>query len=116
MLDSQSQLCRRWAQTEREVTRVYFYGSRVWGEPQRDSDLDVLIIAQPGAVICSRDQWSNKLTALLGVSVDINDHFTAKPEIIDKIKANGLLAFSRHGSDVDFCFEDELPEFDPETD
>jgi hypothetical protein len=28
----------------------------------------------------------------------------------------GLLVFSRHGDDSDFEFEDQLAEFDPETD
>jgi len=114
MLDHQRELCRQWAENKREVTRVYFYGSRVWGAPQIDSDLDILLVAQPGAVICSREEWNNELTSLLGI-VDINDHFTAKGELIDRIKASGLLVFSRHGSDVDFEFEDELPEFDPDV-
>jgi predicted nucleotidyltransferase len=114
MLDHQSELCRRWAQDKVEVTRVYFYGSRVWGSPRIGSDLDVLIVAQPGAVIGSDQEWTNELTLLLAVAVHINDHFTADPKLIDRIKDSGLLVFSRHGCDIDFKFEDELEEFDPD--
>jgi hypothetical protein len=75
----------------------------------------VLIVAQPGAVICDNVEWTSELKSLLGVAVHINDHFTADPKLIDKIKASGLLVFSRHAGDVDFKFEDELPEFDPDA-
>lgn len=115
MLERKSEVCRSWAQNKHEVTRVYFYGSRVWGAPRRDSDLDVLIVAQPGAVICSATEWTNELTALLRAVVHLNDYFTAQPDLVDKIKANGLLVFSRHGGDIDFEFDDELPEFDPDA-
>lgn len=115
MLDHQSQLCRYWAGNKREVTRDYFYGSRVWGSPRIDSDLDVLIVAHPGAIIGSAEEWTDELTSSLGVAVHINDHFTADPKLIDKIKATGLLVFSRYGSDVDFEFEDALPEFNPDV-
>jgi predicted nucleotidyltransferase len=116
MLDYQSELCRSWVQDKAEVTRVYFYGSRVWGSPRTKSDLDVFIVAQPGAVIGSAQEWTNELTSLLAVTVHINDHFTADPKLIDKIKESGLLVVSRHGCDVDFKFEDELSEFDPDAD
>jgi predicted nucleotidyltransferase len=81
MLDHQSELCRRWAQDKREVTRVYFYGSRVWGIPRTNSDLDVFIVAQPGAGIWDSKAWSNELEMLLSVAVHINDAFTANPDL-----------------------------------
>lgn len=111
MLDHEVRLCRCWAQDKREVTRVYFYGSRVWGGWREDSDLDVLVVAPPGYY--ESELWTNELTKRLGVATHINDHFTASLELLDRIKASGLLVFSRHGTDADFEFEDELPEFDP---
>lgn len=111
MLDHQAQLCRSWAQGKREVTRVYFYGSRVWGGWGEDSDLDVLVVAPPGYY--EVELWASELTKRLGVATHINDYFTARPELLDRIKGSGLLVFSRHGTDADFEFEDELPEFDP---
>jgi predicted nucleotidyltransferase len=107
-------LCLGWAQGKREITRVYFFGSRVWGGSHTNSDLDVLIVAQPGAVMDSGEKWGVELSSLLGVVVDVNDHFTADPTLADKIRASGALVFSRHGSDVHFQFEDELPPFDPD--
>lgn len=113
MLDDQAKLCRSWAQGKNEVKRVYFYGSRVWGGWREDSDLDVLIVAPPGYY--EIEQWTSELTKRLRVTVYINDYFTAHPDLKDKIKASGLLVFSRYGSDSDFEFEDELPEFDPDV-
>src|ERR1700674_4115001 len=101
MLDHKRDLCRDWAIQKREVTRVYFYGSSVWGAPRSDSDLDVLVVAHPGAVICSAMGWTAELTLLWGVAVDLNDHFTADSGLIDRIKASGLLVFSRHNGDAD---------------
>lgn len=116
MLDHERNLCRDWAIQKREVTRIYFYGSRVWGAPRPDSDLDVLVVAHPGAVICSTDEWTAELSSLLGVAVHLNDHFTAKPELIDRIKTSGVLVYSRHNDDTDFVFENEFEEFDPDND
>jgi predicted nucleotidyltransferase len=113
MLDYQAKLCRSWAQGKKEVNRVYFYGSRVWGGWRENSDLDVFIVAPPGYY--EVEQWTGELTKRLRVTVHINDYFTALPELKDRIKASGLLVFSRHGSDADFEFEDELPEFDPDV-
>lgn len=112
-LDHQAKLCQRWAQGKREVTRVYFYGSRVWGGWREDSDLDVLVVAPPGYYEVAL--WTSELTNRLGVVVHVNDYFTANPELLKKIKASGLLIFSRHGTDADFEFEDEFPEFDPDA-
>jgi predicted nucleotidyltransferase len=104
--------CQAWAARQRELTRVYFYGSRVWGTPRPDSDLDVLIVAHPDAVICSEEEWSAELSSLLEVPVHLNDHFTVDPELLLRIKAEGLLVYSRHDSEADFEFEDEFEEFD----
>ncbi len=111
MLDRQAKLCWCWAQGKKEVNRVYFYGSRVWGNPTEDSDLDVLVVAPPA--YCEPELWASELTRRLDVAVEINDYWTAEPGLRDKIKTSGLLVFSRHGNDADFEFEDELPEFDP---
>jgi predicted nucleotidyltransferase len=75
MLDHQAKLCRCWAQGKREVTRVYFYGSRVWGGWREDSDLDVLVVAPPGHY--EVELWASELTKRLGVATHINDYFTA---------------------------------------
>lgn len=106
-------LCCTWAAQQREITRVYFYGSRVWGTPEPDSDLDILIVAHPGAIIGSNDEWTAALTELLGLTVHLNDHFTADPGLLVRISAKGLMVFSRHNSESDFEFEDEPLEFDP---
>ncbi len=113
MLDHQRELCRHWAAEKREVTRIYFFGSRVGGCPRSDSDLDIFVVASPGAVICSSEEWTDELTSLLGVTAHINDHFTADPVLIKKIRENGLLIFSRYECNRDFEFEDESLEIDP---
>ena len=115
MLDSQSELCRQWAAEKREITRVYFFGSRIWGLPRIDSDLDIFVVAHPGAVIGSAGEWTRELTSLLGITAHLNDHFTADIHLFEKIKKDGLLVFSRHNSNIDFEFEDEFPEFDPKS-
>jgi hypothetical protein len=71
------------------------------------------VVAQPGAVISDAEKWNRELGSLIDVQVHINDYFTADLKLIERIKISGLLAFSRHASDADFEFEDELPEFDP---
>jgi predicted nucleotidyltransferase len=114
MLDREVTLCREWAAKQREITGVFFYGSRVWGTPRPDSDLDVLVVAQPGAVIANNNQWTNELTGLLGVKVHLNGAFTADPELVDRIRSEGILVYSRHGDDRDFQFE-ELGDFDPDA-
>jgi hypothetical protein len=113
MLDHETKLCRCWARGKRNLTRVCFYGSRVWGGWRTDSDLDVLVVAPPGHY--EAELWASELTKRLGVAALVNDYFTARPELLERIKASGLLVFSRHGTDADFEFEGELPEFDPDS-
>ena len=115
MLEWETYVCREWAKQQREITRIYFYGSRVWGNPNSDSDLDILIVAHPGAVIGSQEEWGYELRKLLNLRVDINDYFTARNDLIDIVSSNGLLVFSRHMSNMDFQFEDEIEDFDPEA-
>ena len=116
MLNREITICRDWAAEQREITRVYFYGSRIWGTPRPDSDLDILIVAHPGAVIGSNKNWTDELTRLLGLSAHLNDHFTADPELVTRIKAAGVLVFSRYEDKRDFQFEDEIEEIDSNAD
>jgi len=112
VLDREREICNGWARNQREITRVYFYGSRVWGAPRPDSDLDILVVAQPGAVIASSAEWTTELTCRLGVSAHLNDNFTADPELRKRILSSGMLVFSRYGDDGDFQFEADLGEID----
>ena len=106
-------LCAGWAAQQGDINRVYFYGSRVWGAPRANSDLDILVVANPGTMICCSQKWSSQLSQLLGFTVHLNDYFTADRDLVGKIKLKGILAFSRNRDESDFYFEDELPEFDP---
>jgi predicted nucleotidyltransferase len=108
MLGREADICRKWAVAHKEITRVYFYGSRVWGNPRLDSDLDILVVAQPGSVMISNQEWTTELTPLFGLIVHLNDYFTADSEVVARIKSDGLLVFSRYETDTDFQFEDEL--------
>lgn len=112
MLDFESARCRKWAAQQREITRIYFFGSRVRGTSRPDSDLDIFVVAPPGAVILKDKEWTAELTSLLRMKVHLNDHFTASKDLKAHINADGLLVFSRHNSDVDFQFEDEIDEID----
>lgn len=111
MLDRETAVCRKWAACHREITRVYFFGSRVWGKPRPDSDLDIFVVAHPGA-IGSNAEWTGELTRLLGVTVHLNDHFLAEPDLVSRIRSDGILVYSRHGDELDFQVEDELDEID----
>lgn len=113
MLSNEGQRCREWAEQTQSVTRVYFFGSRVWGEPQPDSDLDIFVFADPALAILEAKVWENELTTLLEVKVHLFHHGLADHELESKVKSEGRLVFSRHKSDRDFEFE-ELDEIDLE--
>jgi predicted nucleotidyltransferase len=111
MLQRQVELCRRWAAADQgEITRVYFYGSQVWGQPRPSSDLDILIVAQPDAVMLDGKLWELLLASLLSLPAH---HNTALPILVDRIKSQGLLIYSRHGNQLDWQFDDEIREVDP---
>jgi hypothetical protein len=73
-------------------------------------------VANPSAVIDSNEEWANELTRLLDWNAHLNDHFTADAALVQRIKSEGVLVFSRNGNDLDFQFEDELEDFDPDAD
>jgi predicted nucleotidyltransferase len=103
---------QKWVKDQREITRVYFYGSRIWGQPRPDSDLDIFIVASSGAMIMCDNDWTAQLTKLIALTPHLNDYQTADKCLINKIKSNGFLVFSRYGDDTDFQFEDQCEEID----
>ncbi len=105
MLEEQVESCRMWAQNQRDIRRIYFYGSRVWGAPRTNSDLDIMVVAEVGASVDS-EKWRQKLTGVLGFDVHIANHWDAKPKIMRKVKREGILIFSRWGDERNFEFDD----------
>lgn len=99
-------LCAEWANGKKDITRVYFFGSRVWGNPRDDSDLDIFIIAQPGAMIAEANEWKSSLDSILSFSTHLIDYHLADSELSENIANNGYLVFSRNNSSIDFDMPD----------
>jgi hypothetical protein len=57
------------------------------------------------------DRWAQRLTKSLGLSVHITNHWDAKPQIMPRVRTEGILVFSRWG-DQDFDFDDHSIEID----
>ena len=110
MLESQAAICRAWAQAQPAIRRVYFYGSRVWGAPRADSDLDVMLIAEAAASM-DLDPWTRRLTKSLRLNVHIANHWDAEPQIMHRVRTEGILVLSRWG-EQDFEFDDHPIEID----
>lgn len=110
MLELQAEICRAWAQVQPAIRRVYFYGSRVWGAPRADSDLDIMLVAEAAASM-DFDRWTRRLTESLSLNVHITNHWDAEPQIMPKVRSEGVLVFSRWG-DQDFEFDDHPIEID----
>ena len=109
-----AELVRQWAKDQRDINRVYFFGSRIWGKPRVDSDLDIFIVARDsGAGIMCRNKWTDQITQLLAWPPHIFEYFAACPELTTKIKSCGRIVFSRNNSDVDFPDGDDCSDFDP---
>ena len=99
---------RNWADGQRDINRLYFFGSRVWGTPRANSDLDIFIVARDsGAGILGRKKWIDQLTRQLIWPPHLIEYFTANSTLIEKIKSDGVLVFSRHANDTDFPGDDD---------
>lgn len=88
--------------------RMYLFGSRVWGQPESESDIDILVVAQPGAVTLCDPKWTEELTQLLGVQAHLNNYQTAEHELVQRIKDEGVVAFSRYGTEQDFDIDEDI--------
>jgi predicted nucleotidyltransferase len=104
--------CAAWARNRSEISRVYFFGSRVWGSPREDSDLDIMLVVNNGAFICDKEEWVAELGQKIGQRVHVVAWFGVKDELRETVRSNGLLVFSRNGNDTDFDVED-LDDIDP---
>lgn len=102
--------CREWAQCHREITRVYLFGSRVYGSPRRDSDLDVFIVTDGGAFVLNRTTWERELSTRLGVRCEVHDYFSSPDCVKSAAMGRGLLVFSRHGDNRDLDFGEDAPD------
>jgi len=90
-------LLTRWAMVTPEVARIWFFGSRVRGTHEPDSDLDVAV-EQDGSEYSGVNQeaWRELLSPLTRLPLDLWTYRPGADTRLDgAIAANGLLIYER---------------------
>lgn len=109
-----AELCRAWAENEPLVTRVYFFGSRIYGTPRQDSDLDICIVSTGPEIAC--DEKGNLESLSLNIEKKLQDFLPYKPHITVYMKFNdaaqhaknkGVLVYSQYNDLRDFQREED---------
>lgn len=94
----------RWAKDQPEISELWVFGSRAWGDAKADSDLDlaVLLLKVPELSILIRTtaSWHATLRKLLPVDVSLdvmNDDYLHQ-DVLHEIAAHGRMIFCRAAS------------------
>ena len=95
-LSEAKQIVASWSETKPEIGRVWFYGSRVRGEDNEDSDLDIAIEIDMESVknndfsefglatfIHNRRRWSEELSSTIPILLDLKQY---RPVDDNKVK------------------------------
>jgi predicted nucleotidyltransferase len=113
-LDTAKTICRDWAASKREITRLILFGSRVRGEHRPESDLDIMLVTHAGDFIFNKKQWTDQLTRLLEVPVHLVEYEADNADLLRSVRSEGIVAYSRFGDRRDFdvqeCEEVDLNE------
>ncbi len=89
---------------EFEPEAVYLFGSYVWGEPDEDSDLDVLVVVE-SSLVSSTQRAVRAYDALWGIRVPVDvlvktqpelDRFADAPSFTTDILRNGRKLYEKH--------------------
>jgi predicted nucleotidyltransferase len=104
--DEAPRICRDWAASKREITRLILFGSRVKGVHRPDSDLDIMPVTHAGDFIPNKAQWTDELTELLGVTVHLVEYQAGNRSLVAGVKSEGVIAYSRFGDERDFDVEE----------
>jgi predicted nucleotidyltransferase len=93
-----------WAQSKREISEVWVFGSRVRGDHRSDSDLDVAVVmlgedegSRLGNWIALAEEWEEELQKMVSVPIDldIGDADIATKVVAPALKREGVRIFSR---------------------
>ena len=102
--------CEQWARANRGITRVYLFGSRVYGSPRPDSDLDIFVVGDAAGYDLHHETWQWDWTARLGVRCDVHNYSNASDCVKSEAMGHGLRVFSLHGDERDFDLGEDAPD------
>jgi len=98
------EIIRSWAEQTRIVKRVWLFGSRVFGNPTSNSDLDVAIEhdVAPGdtnaytTAISERHRWIGELQPITKHELDIHSYrYSETPTVEEGIQAGTKLIYEK---------------------
>lgn len=97
-LVAEAKAVTRFGKTEKWIEQIWFFGSRVWGTPRADSDLDILIVTPPGYSSGEIQRWTSKLEGASRFKIHIFDSFHMPDDILDRIELAGVKAYDVTGN------------------